>query len=135
MTREDAKIFLYSVAGDLGFINVENYTCQDGEKMREAIKALEEPRDVFDEYGNYKYPSDVELTEPNTATSMPYEDAINRQAVLDILWHTSFRDDYEYKVCKNKIIELPPVNPQPICEERDKGETRERRVSVLCRMN
>lgn len=41
--------------------------------------------DVFDEYGNYKYPSDVELTEPNTATSMPCEDAISRQAVEDKL--------------------------------------------------
>ena len=50
------------------------------------------------------------------------KDVISRQAVLDILWHTSFRDDYEYKVCKNKIIELPLVNPQPICEEREKGE-------------
>ena len=43
----------------------------------------------------------------------PCEDAISRQAVLDILWHTSFRDDYEYKVCKNKIIELPSVEQEP----------------------
>lgn len=33
----------------------------------------QEPCDVFDKYGSYKYPSDVELTEPNTATSMPCE--------------------------------------------------------------
>lgn len=33
-----------------------------------AIKALEQ--EPFDEYGNYKFPSDIELTEPNTATSM-----------------------------------------------------------------
>ncbi|MEE1352071.1 MAG: hypothetical protein UHM23_08505, partial [Clostridia bacterium] len=50
------------------------------------MDALEqEPCDVFDEYGNYKYPSDVELTEPNTATSMPCEDAISRQAAIDAL--------------------------------------------------
>ena len=42
MTREEAKIFLYSIAGDLGFTDVENYTCKDGEKMREAIQALEQ---------------------------------------------------------------------------------------------
>lgn len=42
MTREEAKIFLYSISGDLGFTDAENYTCKDGEKMREAIKALEQ---------------------------------------------------------------------------------------------
>ena len=42
MTREEAKALLYSVAGDLGFTDVENYTCKDGEKMREAIQALEQ---------------------------------------------------------------------------------------------
>lgn len=45
----------------------------------------QEPCDVFDEYSNYKYPSDVELTEPNTATSMPCEDIISREDVVDIL--------------------------------------------------
>ena len=42
MTREEAKTFLCSIAGDLGFTDIENYTCKDGEKMREAIKALEQ---------------------------------------------------------------------------------------------
>lgn len=42
MNKEKAKTFLCSIAGDLGFTDIENYTCKDGEKMREAIKALEQ---------------------------------------------------------------------------------------------
>lgn len=41
MIKEEAKAFLYSIAGDLGFRDAENYTCKDGEKMREAIMTLE----------------------------------------------------------------------------------------------
>lgn len=42
MTREEAIAFLYSIAGNLGFTDCENYTCKDGDKMREAIKLLEQ---------------------------------------------------------------------------------------------
>lgn len=42
MIKEEAKVFLYSIAGDLGFTDAEKYTCKDGEKMREAIMTLEE---------------------------------------------------------------------------------------------
>lgn len=52
---------------------------------RAVICGTQEPCDVFDEYGNYKYPNDIELTEPNTATSMPCEDIISREDVVDIL--------------------------------------------------
>lgn len=77
MTREKAikwlKVEASYIEEDVG----------SGKEMLEAydmaIEALEqEPCDVFDKYGNYKYPSDVELAEPNTATSMPCEDAISR---------------------------------------------------------
>ena len=44
MTKEEAEIYLYSIAGDLGFRDAENYTCKDGEKMREAIEALKQPK-------------------------------------------------------------------------------------------
>ena len=37
-------------------------------------------------------------------------DTISREEVLDVLWHSSFRDDYEYKICKEKINNLPVVN-------------------------
>ena len=112
-------------------MSVEYLTEKDGEKMREAIKALEqEPCDVFDEYGNYKYPSDVELTEPNTATSMPCEDAISRQAAIDAVAfgityatgvnmetgevsHPFAESNQELRKAIHRICELPPVNPQP----------------------
>ena len=42
MTKEDAKNFLYSIAEDLGFTGIEDYTCKDGEKMCDAIKILEQ---------------------------------------------------------------------------------------------
>jgi 5-methylthioribose kinase len=47
MTKGEAKTFLCSIAGDLGFTDIENYTCKDGEKTREAIKALEQD-DILD---------------------------------------------------------------------------------------
>lgn len=95
------------------------------------MDALEqEPCDVFDEYGNYKYPSDVELTEPNTATSMPCEDAISRQAAIDAVAfgityatavnmetgevsHPFAESNQELRKAIHRICELPPVNPQP----------------------
>jgi hypothetical protein len=80
-------------------------------KLYELLDKLEqEPCDVFDEYGNYKYPSDVELTEPNTATSMPCEDAISRQAVLDLC--DSKDPDYKVIHFKEDVECLPPVAPQ-----------------------
>jgi hypothetical protein len=41
MTKEEAKEFLYSIAGNLGLEYIENYTSYDGRKMREAIKTLD----------------------------------------------------------------------------------------------
>ena len=88
----------------MGHVIVSNL-CRDTANLLEELE--QEPCDVFDEYGNYKYPSDVELTEPNTATSMPCPDAISRQAVLDIV-------NNPLNIRLDEIIEkLPPVNPQP----------------------
>ncbi len=42
MTREEAREFLLSIANQLGCIGVENLTDRDGDRMRDAIKALEE---------------------------------------------------------------------------------------------
>ena len=85
---------------------------------------VQEPCDVFDEYGNYKYPSDVELTEPNTATSMPCEDAVSRQEVFNLMrgltrWCVRSEDGkfnnvgLLYDDVMFGIDGLPPVNPQP----------------------
>lgn len=47
MTREEAKEFLEKVADDLGCIGIEDeYTRGDGEKMLEAIKALEQEPEI-----------------------------------------------------------------------------------------
>lgn len=43
MTREEAREFLLSIANQLGCIGVENLTDRDSDRMRDAIKALEEP--------------------------------------------------------------------------------------------
>lgn len=43
MTREEARECLLSIASQLGCIGVESLTDRDGNRMREAIKVLEEP--------------------------------------------------------------------------------------------
>ena len=44
MTKEEAKSFLIAISYDLGNMAVEDLSEKDGEKMREAIKALEQTR-------------------------------------------------------------------------------------------
>jgi hypothetical protein len=58
MTRKEAKDFLTEISYALGNMSVEYLTEKDGERMREAIKVLEQE---------------------------PCEDAISRQAVLDAI--------------------------------------------------
>jgi hypothetical protein len=100
------------------------------EQARQAVKDLrkklteyleQEPCDVFDKYGNYKYPSDVELTEPNTATSMPCEDAISREPFIDSTIcegiscnECSFnRKDKGGCILEERVMRLPSIQPQP----------------------
>lgn len=42
MTKEEAKEFLETIAGELGFTDIEDRTWRDGEKMLEAIEVLEQ---------------------------------------------------------------------------------------------
>lgn len=49
------------------------------------------------------------------------EDTISRQAVLN-LFNKSDDYNWEMSLLKRKIENLPPVTPQLICEEREKGE-------------
>lgn len=42
MTREEAKAFLTDISYDLGTMGIEYLTEKDGEKMRDAIKTLEQ---------------------------------------------------------------------------------------------
>lgn len=90
-------------------------------QARQAVKDLRKKlkehleQEPCDEYGNYKYPNDIELTEPNTATSIPCGDAISRQAVEKITWEEpSYTDALNVLTeVRDKIRALPPVNPQP----------------------
>ena len=70
-----------------------------------SAKVEQESCDVFDKYGNYKYPSDVELTEPNTATSMPCDDAISREKVMGLV----AREHSEWDDLYIDIAKLPSV--------------------------
>ena len=99
MNREEAiriiKIVL-AVAEDFELVvNGEEFTkekCKEAVDM--AIKALEQ---------------------------QTCEDAVSRAAVLDI-----FADNADatrpYSTAWEEVKALPSVNPQPICEEREKGE-------------
>lgn len=119
MTKEEAIDLLDNLIGMVEDNHNSNYDTA----LQMAIKALEpEPCDVFDEYCNYKYPSDVELTEPNTATSMPCEDAISRQALLDVFgfsektrkWggdHSGYNTMMLYEI-QDMIESAPSVNSQ-----------------------
>ena len=53
----------------------------------------------------------------------PCEDAISRDAVLEKAGYTETEEGWcGYTVDVDYIKALPPVKPQPICEEREKGE-------------
>ena len=58
------------------------------------------------------------------ALSQADDDAISRQAVIDITWEEpSYTDALNVLTeVRDKVKALPSVNPQPICEEREKGE-------------
>lgn len=89
----------------------------------EAIMILknEQPhcgkRALFPEEKKYEaYDVAIKALEQQTC-----EDAVSRAAVLDI-----FADNADttrpYSTAWKEVKALPSVNPQPICEEREKGE-------------
>ena len=105
MNREEAKIFLYSIAGDLGFTDVENYTCKDGEKMREAIEALEQ--EPCGDVNANQHISNA-LNDDGQRKNVLEDDAIRRQDVLDLL-----QMKYFGKELYMTIYNMPSVNPKP----------------------
>ena len=94
MTNEEAKEFLITISYKLGNMSIEYLTEKDGEKMREAIKAIEQ---------------------------QTCEDAVSREAVLG-LFAQNADAVRPYSKTWEEVKALPSVNPQPICEEREKGE-------------
>jgi hypothetical protein len=121
ITREEAKALLLN-------ISAYDIDTQRGMKKQEAIemaiKALEqEPCDkcVYSTSEGCQYDDITEAIPP-----FEPENAISKQAVFEQIggWITS--GEYEFTnatdyLCK-RINSLPPVTPQPICEEREKGE-------------
>ena len=140
MTSEEAKSFLIAISYKLGNMAVEYLTEKDGEKMREAIKVLEqqpcEDTEVIKvSKGAVKARQgrfviyDVEWLKENFYTTeekiygqpkQPCEDCISRQAVDELskeLVHTT-RDKADF-LCNfwEGLRKLPPVTP-----ERPKGK-------------
>lgn len=52
------------------------------------------------------------------------DDCISRQAVISTIYgnKSDFKNDFAQGFFADKIRDLPSVKPQPICEEREKGE-------------
>ena len=94
MTREEAEYFLRGISYKLGNIAVEYLSEKDGEKMREAIKALEQ--------------------EPTTKNNLGV-DCISRQEVIDLLmqkWGENFSGDDAIQESIDAIRVMPSVTPQ-----------------------
>ena len=85
MTNEEAKEFLITISYKLGNMSIEYLTEKDGEKMREAIKAIEQ---------------------------QTCEDAVSREAVLG-LFAQNADAVRPYSKTWEEVKALPSVNPQP----------------------
>ena len=48
MTKEEAKEFLVNISYNMGTTGIEDYTCKDGDKMREAIAVLSDHKTFKD---------------------------------------------------------------------------------------
>lgn len=128
MTNEEAKSFLIAISYDLGNMAVEYLSEKDGEKMREAIKALEQQ--PCEEY-NYKALWEQVKWERDVATEQleqlgyslgekirTSEDCISRQYLIEraTSWDKHFADSERY-VSLTDIQNAPSVTPQPKSED------------------
>jgi hypothetical protein len=85
-----------------------------------AIKALDQQ--PFDEYGNYKYPSDVELTETNNFIQdhldqiNEFVNQIRKYQEKELAWIIT---NYDFIVgsieCEHKLMEILPDDANIIC--------------------
>ena len=114
MTREEAHEFLYSIAGDLGFTDVENYTCKDGEKMHEAIKALEQEPTYYPPCIDcHKKMDEIRRTYDKLKEQEPCEDCISREQLVRELNAQMAVDAITKEVAIDVLEHLPPVTPKP----------------------
>lgn len=109
MTREDKQSvisicrILADKMDDSGKVAVE-----------QVISAVQDLEEQLPEQEPVFYPQ-VEGVTPTVVKQEPCDDAISRQAVLDV-WHTSYSDNREEneEIQYKKIaFDLPSVNPQP----------------------
>ena len=84
----------------------------------EAIEILSRPRSMKNVPDDIMEAHEMAIKALEQQTC---EDAVSREAVLDI-----FADNADavrpYSKTWEEVKALPSVNPQPICEEREKGE-------------
>ena len=130
MNREEAKEFLIAISYKLGNMSIEYLTEKDGEKMREAIKALEQQTCedavnrahvmliVREFLNNSTYDEKMLVNDLNKLHSVqpelkPCEDAVSREAVLMELGKYLCGVPFDEKGIDEVIKELPPVKPQP----------------------
>jgi hypothetical protein len=86
MTKEEAKEFLTDISYKLGNMSVEYLSEKDGERMREAIKALEQE---------------------------PCEDAVSLDGVIDTIeWYRTNPQHFTEDNLIEDIKGLPPVTPR-----------------------
>jgi hypothetical protein len=117
MTKGEAKTFLCSIAGDLGFTDIENYTCKDGEKTREAIKALEQDPVFFSPCQDCNTKMDEIRRAYDKLQEQEPCDAVSRKEVMNMLHNHAF--DYAtstkisalLKTMRVEVDRMPPVTP------------------------
>lgn len=123
MTIEEAKQFLTDISWDIGKMSVVLYSCKDGEKMREAIQALEqEPCEDWKDIPSNEMTLEQarsavrELREMlgKSVLNPICEDAVSRQAAIDALRDAenhAFGSFCNGIIKAHKIIaDLPSVN-------------------------
>ena len=130
MKKEEARSFLIDISYKLGNMSVEYLTEKDGEKMREAIKVLEQEPKTVTLGDNVVYGTDGNLYKITVSSGKEYEqesceDSIRRQAV-NILVDELARAISDERCFMSRgrstatimqdILDLPSVNPQP-CED------------------
>lgn len=115
MTREEAKEFPIDISCELGTMGINYLSCKDGEKMREAIEALEQQNELF-KAGllkdcesckaqslndnsitiNFLGKEEAEEFRRYLYSQEQCEDAVSRQAVLDKIKEVCFSKEQEW---------------------------------------
>lgn len=91
MTKEEARAFLTNISYNLGTVDIEYLSVKDGEKMRDAIKALEQ--------------------EPTTNNDLGV-DCISREQALNEFCIYNPYDSIGVDKVRSYLKALPSVTPQ-----------------------